>query len=144
MLEALFRSSRLALSCLVLVMGCDTGPAPEADPGVVDAATVIDIEAMTAERVLAIEQGLHEVMGAFDVITVGAGVIKNGELVWTGYYGEQSPGVPASRQTLFDVASMTKTITAETILRLVAAGRLSLDESMAPYWIDPDLVEDPR
>lgn len=78
------------------------------------------------------------------VITAGMGVIRDGVLVWQHHAGEQSPGAPASAATRYNVASITKTVTAETILRLVGQGRLSLDESMATYWVDPDLASDPR
>lgn len=78
------------------------------------------------------------------VVTAGMGLIRDGVLVWQHHAGEQSPGVPASAATRYNVASITKTVTAETILRLVGQGRLSLDESMATSWIDPDLASDPR
>ena len=35
----------------------------------------------------------------------------------------------------------TKPITAEIALRLVAEGKISLDEPIYPYWIDPDVAE---
>ena len=50
--------------------------------------------------------------------------------------------MPASSKTLFNVASLTKPVVAETILRLVEQGKLSLDESTADYWVDPDLKND--
>jgi CubicO group peptidase (beta-lactamase class C family) len=78
------------------------------------------------------------------LVTVGAGLIRDGRLVWSHYAGEESPGVGATANTRFNVASITKMITAETILRLVERDRLSLDEPMAPYWIDPDVADDPR
>jgi CubicO group peptidase (beta-lactamase class C family) len=78
------------------------------------------------------------------VATAGIGVVKNGRLSWTGYYGEQAPGISASRATFFNVASITKTVAAETVLRLVAAGKMSLDEAMAANWVDPDIAADPR
>ena len=59
-------------------------------------------------------------------------------------YGEQSAGVPATPATLYGLASVTKPVSAETLLRLVAAGRLSLDEPVASAWIDPDVADDPR
>ena len=40
--------------------------------------------------------------------------------------------------------SVTKTITAEVIVRLADAGTLSLDEPMSPHWVDPDIKEDSR
>ena len=50
----------------------------------------------------------------------------------TRVYGEQSAGVPATARTLYNVSALTKPVFAETILRLVAPGRLSLDAVMAP------------
>ena len=59
-------------------------------------------------------------------------------------YGEAAPGVSASNTTLYNIASLSKPISAEVILRLASAGKLSLDEPMWRYWIDPDLAADPR
>jgi CubicO group peptidase (beta-lactamase class C family) len=78
-----------------------------------------------------------------DVPSVAVAYIKDGKVAFTAVYGEQSPGVPATEKTLYNLASLTKPITAETILRLASAGKLSLDESMAPVWLDPDIKDDP-
>ncbi len=59
-------------------------------------------------------------------------------------YGEAAAGVPATSLTLYNIASMSKPISAEVILRLASAGKLSLDEPMFPYWVDPDVATDPR
>lgn len=75
---------------------------------------------------------------------VAVAIIDDGRITLTRVHGLQGPGVPASTESLFNVASMTKPVTAEVILRLVAEGHISLDESMAPHWIDPDLADDPR
>jgi CubicO group peptidase (beta-lactamase class C family) len=79
-----------------------------------------------------------------DVPSLAVAYIENRKVAWTEVYGEQSPGVPATAETLYNVASLTKPVTAETVLRLASAGKLSLDESMAPYWLDPDIKDDPR
>ncbi|WP_176441836.1 serine hydrolase domain-containing protein [Granulicella rosea] len=76
----------------------------------------------------------------YDVPSVSIAYIEHGRIAWTAVYGEQSPGVPATTETLYNVASLTKPITAEIVLRLAAQGRLSLDEPMAPVWLDPDLL----
>jgi CubicO group peptidase (beta-lactamase class C family) len=81
---------------------------------------------------------------AFNVTGVAVAYIENGQLAWTAFYGDQVPGgLPANSKTLYNVASLTKPITAELILRLASAGKLSLDEPISPYWIDPDLKENP-
>lgn len=103
-----------------------------------------DIPAITPAHAEQLNQALEELFAQHGVNTAGVGVIRDGELVWTGYFGEQRPGVPASEETLFNVASITKVVTAETLLRAVDRGALSLDEAMAPYWTDPDITDDPR
>jgi CubicO group peptidase (beta-lactamase class C family) len=79
-----------------------------------------------------------------DVPAVSIAFIENGKVAWTRAYGEQSQGVPATPATLFNVASLTKPLTAELILRLASRGKLSLDEPMWPAWVDPDLKNDAR
>ncbi|WP_395340452.1 serine hydrolase domain-containing protein [Ningiella sp. W23] len=91
-----------------------------------------------------IDQAIPVLMKQYGVNSVGLGLIKNTELVYSGYFGNQREGVPANKTTQFDVASITKTMTAETVLRLVAADKLTLDEPMANYWVDPDLRNDSK
>jgi CubicO group peptidase (beta-lactamase class C family) len=79
-----------------------------------------------------------------DVPSVAVAYIENRRVAWTAVYGEQSPGVPASAKTLYNTASLTKPVTAETVLRLASAVKLSLNESMSPFWLDPDIKDDPR
>lgn len=81
---------------------------------------------------------------AFNVTGVGIAYIQDGRLAWTAFYGDQVPGgPPANEQTLYSVASLTKPITAEVILRLASGGKISLDEPVSPYWTDPDLTNNP-
>ncbi len=75
---------------------------------------------------------------------MGVALIENGRVTLSKVYGEQGPGVPASTATLFNLASLTKPVTAEVMLRLASKGALSLDEPMAKYWTDPDIAADPR
>lgn len=81
-----------------------------------------------------------------DVNTAGAALVRDGRVHWTCFAGEEKPGVPASALTRFNVASITKIIVTEAILTLVDDGLLDLDldESMAPWWVDPDLADDSR
>ncbi len=102
------------------------------------------IPAMTPERSAGLNRAFPLLLEEYGVVTAGIGILRGGELEWAGYFGEQRPGVPATESTQFNVASVTKTVTAEAVLRLVAAGRISLDEPMSAYWTDPDLVGDPR
>lgn len=75
--------------------------------------------------------------------SVAVAYVEDGKLAWTAVFGEQSPGVPATRETLYNIASLAKPITAETILRLASAGKISLDEPMSAFWSDPDVAGNP-
>ncbi|MDP5136582.1 class A beta-lactamase-related serine hydrolase [Rheinheimera baltica] len=78
------------------------------------------------------------------VPALGLGIIENGKLVSTQVYGELTPGTLAPQNSLFKVASLTKPIVTMLTLRLVAAGKLQLDEPLSAYWTDPDIKDDPR
>lgn len=92
----------------------------------------------------AVEQALRHALDQHRIVTAGLGMIVDGKLAWALYHGDASPGVSANATTRFNVASITKTVTAETALRLVEAGELDLDEPLAAYWVDPDIAGDPR
>jgi CubicO group peptidase (beta-lactamase class C family) len=93
---------------------------------------------------LAVEHALQDVLDKHRIVTAGLGILVDGKLAWALYHGDASSGVPANAATRFNVASITKTVTAETALRLVDAGELELDEPLAAYWVDPDIAGDPR
>ncbi|MDZ7871064.1 MAG: serine hydrolase [Rheinheimera sp.] len=78
------------------------------------------------------------------VPALGLGIISHGTLQSVQVFGQLQQGVPAPANTLFKVASLTKPIVSLLTLRLIAAGKLSLDEKLAQYWVDPDLKADPR
>lgn len=65
------------------------------------------------------------------------GVVQGGRLVYARGIGRASlvPGdeTPPDQDTVFSIASMTKSFTAATVLSLRDAGRLTLDDSVARY-----------
>jgi CubicO group peptidase (beta-lactamase class C family) len=98
----------------------------------------------SAETPPDLDQGFDRILSNHGAATIGAGIVRHGDLVWHGYFGEQAPGVPAGPSTMFNVGSITKTVTAELVVRLANSGVISLGESMSAFWVDPDLVDDPR
>ena len=95
-------------------------------------------------RRAALDRDMPRLLADRKVSSVSIAVIEDGRLELVAAYGEQSRGVPATTSTLYNVASLTKPVAAETVLRLASKGRLSLDEPMHPFWTDPDLAADAR
>lgn len=92
------------------------------------------------ENDIAIEQWLKE----NKIPTLGLGIIENGSLKQVKVFGEIKPGVSAPYNTIFNVASLTKPITAMVALQLASQGKWNLDEPVYHYWTDPDVANDPR
>lgn len=83
-------------------------------------------------------------LASLNVPALGIGFIKNGRLQEATVYGELEKGISAPDNAIFNVASLTKPITALVTLKLIDAGKWDLDEPLYKHWIDPDLVDDPR
>lgn len=75
---------------------------------------------------------------------LSVGYIENGSVKDIHAFGELRTGVPARKDAIFNVASITKTITSMVALNLVNAGKWQLDEPIARYFTDPDVKDDPR
>lgn len=78
------------------------------------------------------------------IASISVAHIENRRLVFSLAQGEAAPGVAATPATLYNVASLAKPLSAETVLRLVAQRKVDLDEPMYKHWLDPDIAEDPR
>lgn len=87
---------------------------------------------------------IEEWLKANRVPTLGIGIIEGGKLKQVKVFGEIAPGISAPYNTIFNVASLTKPVTAVVALRLVSQGKLNLDEPLYKYWMDPDIANDPR
>ncbi|MEM7675983.1 MAG: serine hydrolase domain-containing protein, partial [Myxococcota bacterium] len=99
---------------------------------------------MTENRFAAVAREMPGWLSEFAVPSASVAVIEDDRIVWTKTFGRQTPTRAADDRTIYDIASLSKPVTAEVFFRLAAAGRVSLDDRMADYWIDPDLVDDPR
>lgn len=47
----------------------------------------------------------------------------------------------ANNQSIFNLASLTKPVFATMVFRLVADGKLGLDDDLVDFWVDPDIVD---
>ena len=75
---------------------------------------------------------------------LGIGYIEDGKIKQISVFGELEKGLKAPKNTIWNVASLTKPITALIVLKLIGAGKLNLDEPVYKYYIDRDILNDPR
>lgn len=99
-----------------------------------------EINAPFSDNDTAMEQWLQK----NKVPALGIGIIKNGKLQQVRVWGELSKGNPAPYNTIFNVASLAKPITALVALKLISQKKWDLDASLYPYWTDPEIAGDPR
>ena len=71
---------------------------------------------------------VDEWVGPHGVPGVGVAVWQGGEIVAQHYAGEARAGFAVTPETLFPLASVTKPVTAATLMSLVDQGSISLDE----------------
>jgi CubicO group peptidase (beta-lactamase class C family) len=81
-------------------------------------------------------------MAAYDVPGVAVSVVRDGEPVWSSGYGVASTkdGTTVTGDTVFQVASISKTLTAWGVMHLVETGEISLDAPIESYltrWAFP-------
>lgn len=87
-------------------------------------------------------------MNEADVPGLAIALIRNNKIVWTDGFGvlNRLNGGPVASTTVFEVASISKVITAYTALRLVDNGKLSLDEPahihLKKAWLPPSTYAD--
>lgn len=75
---------------------------------------------------------------------LGIGYIEEGKIKQLSVFGELEKGKLAPKNTIWNVASLTKPIVSITTLKLVNNGDWDLDEPIYHYWIDPDVKNDLR
>ena len=91
-----------------------------------------------------ITDDLEKLLKDNNIPTLGLGVIEEGKLTQVRVYGKLNDKTSASYNSLFNVASLTKPVTAMTVLHLVSLGKWNLDEPLYQYFTDPDIANDPR
>ena len=91
-----------------------------------------------------ITDNLEQLLKDNNIPTLGLGIIQGGKLTQINVYGTLDGKKVAPYNSLFNVASLTKPVTAMTVLRLVSLGKWNLDEPLYKYFTDPDIAKDPR
>jgi CubicO group peptidase (beta-lactamase class C family) len=80
---------------------------------------------------------ISEKMTAYHVPGVGFGLVKDGQLTVRGFgVTSVDDPQPITPDTIFTIASISKTVTATAIMRLVEQGRMDLDAPVQKYLPD--------
>ena len=93
-----------------------------------------------------LEREIPELMEKANIPGLSMAVIRNGEIFWSGTFGVRNRETNESvdENTIFEAASLTKTVTAAAALKLVERGELDLDRTLAEYLPYPKLAGDER
>lgn len=93
-----------------------------------------------------LETEIPKLMEAADIPGLSMAIIQDGEISWSGTFGVRSreTNEPVDENTIFEAASLTKTVTAAATLKLVERGVLDLDTPLSEYLPYPKLAGDKR
>ncbi|MBK8021990.1 MAG: serine hydrolase [Chloroflexi bacterium] len=83
----------------------------------------------------ALEQFIFQQMAQFNTAGVSIALIEGDDISWTRGFGlrDVDQGLFATPNTLYPVASVTKSFTAAAIMQLAEAGKLSVEEPVETY-----------
>lgn len=126
----MFIKHTLALACMICTAGSEVSDAHNADTPFSAPPHVKKLITHYAEQA--------------QIPGVAVAYIKDGKTQWVSVYGKANESGPVTDGTLFNVASLTKPVFSMLTLQLVNKGKLSLDEPLSQYWIDPDVKDDTR
>ncbi len=93
-----------------------------------------------------LEKDIPDLMEKAGVPGLSVAIIRGGKTVWTESFGVRSAATktPVMSDTMFNVGSLSKPVFAYGVLKLVDAGKLKLDEPLAPYLPAEFTAGDPR
>ena len=97
-----------------------------------------DISTQDKKRLERFEKDVDQFRARLKIPGMSAVIIKDQKVLWAKGFGfaDLENRVPATPDTLFHLASVTKTFAATLIMQLVEQGKLNLDEPMSHYSTD--------
>lgn len=79
------------------------------------------------------EADLRDIMKNLDVVGLSVAVVKKGEIIYANSFGLKNieTKAPLSNTDIFRIASISKSFSATSIMQLIEAGKLSLDDDFS-------------
>ncbi len=80
-----------------------------------------------------VETGIRNIMAEHQVVGLSVAVVKDGQIVYTGAFGKKNieNDEPLTEVDLFRIASISKSFSATSIMQLVEAKKVSLDDDFS-------------
>lgn len=87
------------------------------------------------ERLAQFQQSLDSLRRQYGIPGLSAAIVSNGRIIWEGGFGFQDVEnqIPATPDTPYRIASITKTFASMMLMRCVERGTLNLDTPMRSY-----------
>jgi len=125
----------------LVLLGCAAAASSPADQSRANKEKV-NSDSLVTRRISAFRADLHELRQRLGIPGLSVAVARNGSLIWSEGFGfaDAETETPATPDTPYRVASITKTMTAVVVLRLAEEGLLDLDDPVARHisWQGPD------
>jgi len=82
-----------------------------------------------------LEAFIFEKMAETHLAGVSAAIVRDGQVIWSRGFGlrDVAHGLPATPDTLYGIASLTKSFTSAAILQLAEQGKLSLQDPVEKF-----------
>ena len=79
------------------------------------------------------EAGIEDIMKEYNAVGLSVAVVKKGKIIYTHSFGykDLESKTPLSDNDIFRIASISKSFSATSIMQLVQAGKLSLDDDIS-------------
>jgi CubicO group peptidase (beta-lactamase class C family) len=124
----------LAKSLIAVVLFVDASGLRSQTPG----TERLDTSSRDRQQLARFEKQVDDLRTVLKIPGMSVAIIKNQKLLWAKGFGfaDLENRIPATPDTLFHLASITKTFAATLIMQLVEQGKLDLDEPMSHYSRD--------
>ena len=102
-------------------------------------------QSVSDPSVAALQRELPGWMGQGAIPGLSVAIVRDGTTEWVGSFGvtDKSTARPVDDRTLFGAASLSKTVFAYAVLKLVDVGKLDLDVPLSRYYPER-IVDDAR
>jgi CubicO group peptidase (beta-lactamase class C family) len=89
------------------------------------------------EKLKQFESYLEDMRRELDIPGMSVAIVKDQELLWAQGFGYADVGAkrPATADTPYEIASITKTLSSTILLQLVEQGKVNLDDPVSKYGI---------